>query len=169
MIESGWHGFFMPGGMAYLLQRLAFMCSVHWQTCYQAHFHGHLIEYGGDCSVEAFEPCIGRFIKSLLYITYWYFVTCCIDLNKLFSLLKTLIWLSPRWVRGSSFIWPTCFAFGKWWQMEGVVSFFGRVAMLIDQNTQAFHMFMSALLQVVFLFVSCQWNLFCRDLNVTDD
>ncbi|XP_047317535.1 peroxisomal membrane protein 13-like isoform X2 [Impatiens glandulifera] len=32
--------------------------------------------------------------------------------------------------------------------MEGVVNFFGRVAMLIDQNTQAFHMFMSALLQL---------------------
>ncbi|PKI55274.1 hypothetical protein CRG98_024290 [Punica granatum] len=32
--------------------------------------------------------------------------------------------------------------------MEGVVTFFGRVAMLIDQNTQAFHMFMSALLQL---------------------
>ena len=33
-------------------------------------------------------------------------------------------------------------------QMQGAVNFFGRVAMLIDQNTQAFHMFMSALLQV---------------------
>lgn len=32
--------------------------------------------------------------------------------------------------------------------MQGVVNFFGRVAILIDQNTQAFHMFMSALLQV---------------------
>ncbi|PWA50166.1 hypothetical protein CTI12_AA473940 [Artemisia annua] len=32
--------------------------------------------------------------------------------------------------------------------MHGVVTFFGRVAMLIDQNTQAFHMFMSALLQL---------------------
>ncbi|XP_010551992.1 PREDICTED: peroxisomal membrane protein 13-like [Tarenaya hassleriana] len=32
--------------------------------------------------------------------------------------------------------------------MQGVVNFFGRVAMLIDQNTQAFHMFMSALLQL---------------------
>ncbi|KAK4781880.1 hypothetical protein SAY86_015982 [Trapa natans] len=32
--------------------------------------------------------------------------------------------------------------------MEGVVTFFGRVAMLIDQNTQAFHMFISALLQL---------------------
>ncbi|KAA8550502.1 hypothetical protein F0562_002186 [Nyssa sinensis] len=32
--------------------------------------------------------------------------------------------------------------------MQGVVTFFGRVAMLIDQNTQAFHMFMSALLQL---------------------
>ncbi|GER57321.1 peroxisome biogenesis factor 13, partial [Striga asiatica] len=31
--------------------------------------------------------------------------------------------------------------------MQGVVTFFGRVAMLIDQNTQAFHMFMTALLQ----------------------
>ncbi|KAF3529247.1 hypothetical protein DY000_02043689 [Brassica cretica] len=30
----------------------------------------------------------------------------------------------------------------------GAVSFFGRVAMLIDQNTQAFHMLMSALLQL---------------------
>ncbi|KAG8371624.1 hypothetical protein BUALT_Bualt13G0107600 [Buddleja alternifolia] len=33
--------------------------------------------------------------------------------------------------------------------MQGVVTFFGRVAMLIDQNTQAFHMFMSALLQLL--------------------
>lgn len=32
--------------------------------------------------------------------------------------------------------------------MQGAVNFFGRVAMLIDQNTQAFHFFMSALLQL---------------------
>ncbi|KAK2966602.1 hypothetical protein RJ640_025287, partial [Escallonia rubra] len=32
--------------------------------------------------------------------------------------------------------------------MQGVVTFFGRVAVLIDQNTQAFHMFISALLQL---------------------
>ncbi|GER54595.1 peroxisome biogenesis factor 13 [Striga asiatica] len=32
--------------------------------------------------------------------------------------------------------------------MHGVVTFFGRVAILIDQNTQAFHMFMTALLQL---------------------
>ncbi|CAL1381865.1 unnamed protein product [Linum trigynum] len=32
--------------------------------------------------------------------------------------------------------------------LAGVVNFFGRIAMLIDQNTQAFHMFMSALLQL---------------------
>ncbi|KAG9154378.1 hypothetical protein Leryth_000811 [Lithospermum erythrorhizon] len=32
--------------------------------------------------------------------------------------------------------------------MQGVVNFFGRFAMLIDQNTQAFHMFMTALLQL---------------------
>ncbi|XP_057958018.1 peroxisomal membrane protein 13 [Malania oleifera] len=32
--------------------------------------------------------------------------------------------------------------------MQGVVNFFGRVAILIDQNTQAFHMFISALLQL---------------------
>ncbi|KAK9287922.1 hypothetical protein L1049_016367 [Liquidambar formosana] len=32
--------------------------------------------------------------------------------------------------------------------MEGVVNIFGRIAMLIDQNTQALHMFMSALLQL---------------------
>ncbi|XP_022881934.1 peroxisomal membrane protein 13-like isoform X2 [Olea europaea var. sylvestris] len=32
--------------------------------------------------------------------------------------------------------------------MHGVVNFFGRVAILIDQNTQAFHMFMTALLQL---------------------
>ncbi|GFY99463.1 peroxin 13 [Actinidia rufa] len=32
--------------------------------------------------------------------------------------------------------------------MEGVVTFFGRIAILIDQNTQAFHMFISALLQL---------------------
>lgn len=32
--------------------------------------------------------------------------------------------------------------------MHGVVTFFGRIAILIDQNTQAFHMFMSALLQL---------------------
>ncbi|CAN1781330.1 Peroxisomal membrane protein 13 [Linum perenne] len=31
--------------------------------------------------------------------------------------------------------------------MGGIVQFFGRVAMLIDQNTQSFHMFMTALLQ----------------------
>ncbi|PQM41602.1 peroxisomal membrane protein 13 [Prunus yedoensis var. nudiflora] len=31
---------------------------------------------------------------------------------------------------------------------QGVVNFFGRIAILIDQNTQAFHMFMSALLQL---------------------
>ncbi|KAJ6401543.1 hypothetical protein OIU84_016864 [Salix udensis] len=33
--------------------------------------------------------------------------------------------------------------------MQGVVSVFGRVSFLIDQNTQAFHMFMSALLQLL--------------------
>ncbi|KAE9463671.1 hypothetical protein C3L33_04414, partial [Rhododendron williamsianum] len=33
--------------------------------------------------------------------------------------------------------------------MEGVVTFFGRVAILIDQNTQAFHMFITALLQLL--------------------
>ncbi|XWS47258.1 hypothetical protein CRYUN_Cryun14cG0137000 [Craigia yunnanensis] len=32
--------------------------------------------------------------------------------------------------------------------MQGVVNVFGRISILIDQNTQAFHMFMSALLQV---------------------
>ncbi|XP_027107380.2 peroxisomal membrane protein 13 isoform X1 [Coffea arabica] len=32
--------------------------------------------------------------------------------------------------------------------MQGVVTFFGRVAILIDQNTQAFHMFVTALLQL---------------------
>ncbi|KAJ4886017.1 putative peroxisomal membrane protein 13-like [Raphanus sativus] len=32
--------------------------------------------------------------------------------------------------------------------LQGAVNFFGRVAMLIDQNTQAFHMLMSALLQL---------------------
>ncbi|KAK8957744.1 Peroxisomal membrane protein 13 [Platanthera zijinensis] len=32
--------------------------------------------------------------------------------------------------------------------MHGVVNFFGRVSMLIDQNTQAFHFFMTALLQL---------------------
>ncbi|RAL43373.1 hypothetical protein DM860_012514 [Cuscuta australis] len=32
--------------------------------------------------------------------------------------------------------------------MQGVVTFFGRVAVLIDQNTQAFHLFMTALLQL---------------------
>lgn len=32
--------------------------------------------------------------------------------------------------------------------MHGVVNFFGRVSMLVDQNTQAFHLFMSALLQL---------------------
>ncbi|CAH9121147.1 unnamed protein product [Cuscuta epithymum] len=32
--------------------------------------------------------------------------------------------------------------------MQGVVTFFGRIAMLIDQNTQAFHLFMTALLQL---------------------
>ncbi|XP_052177340.1 peroxisomal membrane protein 13-like [Diospyros lotus] len=33
--------------------------------------------------------------------------------------------------------------------MEGVVTFFGRIAVLIDQNTQAFHMFITALLQLL--------------------
>lgn len=32
--------------------------------------------------------------------------------------------------------------------MEGVVNFFGRISMLVDQNTQAVHFFMSALLQL---------------------
>lgn len=32
--------------------------------------------------------------------------------------------------------------------MEGVVNFFGRIAILIDQNTQAFHLFITAMLQV---------------------
>ncbi|XP_074577920.1 peroxisomal membrane protein 13-like isoform X2 [Curcuma longa] len=32
--------------------------------------------------------------------------------------------------------------------MQGVVSLFGRIAILIDQNTQAFHLFMTALLQL---------------------
>ncbi|GAB4825583.1 Peroxisomal membrane protein PAS20 [Ancistrocladus abbreviatus] len=32
--------------------------------------------------------------------------------------------------------------------MEGVVNFFGRISVLVDQNTQAVHMFMSALLQL---------------------
>ncbi|KAL9679461.1 hypothetical protein QQ045_017323 [Rhodiola kirilowii] len=32
--------------------------------------------------------------------------------------------------------------------MEGVVNFFGRISILVDQNTQAVHMFMSALLQL---------------------
>ncbi|XAR60860.1 hypothetical protein NMG60_11034388 [Bertholletia excelsa] len=32
--------------------------------------------------------------------------------------------------------------------MEGVVTFFGRIAMLIDQNTHAFHIFITALLQL---------------------
>ncbi|KAL6989570.1 Peroxisomal membrane protein PAS20 [Sarracenia purpurea var. burkii] len=33
--------------------------------------------------------------------------------------------------------------------MEGVVTFFGRIAVLIGQNTQAFHMFITALLQLL--------------------
>ncbi|KAJ1424497.1 putative peroxisomal membrane protein 13 [Sesbania bispinosa] len=33
-------------------------------------------------------------------------------------------------------------------EMQGVVNFFGRISILIDQNTQAFHMFMTALLQL---------------------
>ncbi|GAB2294166.1 Peroxisomal membrane protein PAS20 [Dionaea muscipula] len=32
--------------------------------------------------------------------------------------------------------------------MEGVVNFFGRISILVDQNTQAVHLFMSALLQL---------------------
>ncbi|KAM5554340.1 peroxisomal membrane protein 13-like [Rosa sericea] len=32
--------------------------------------------------------------------------------------------------------------------MQGVVNFFGRIAILIDQNTQALHLFMNALLQL---------------------
>ncbi|KAL9248676.1 Peroxisomal membrane protein 13-like protein [Drosera capensis] len=32
--------------------------------------------------------------------------------------------------------------------MEGIVSFFGRISILVDQNTQAVHLFMSALLQL---------------------
>ncbi|TKY67480.1 Peroxisomal membrane protein 13 [Spatholobus suberectus] len=34
--------------------------------------------------------------------------------------------------------------------MQGVVNFFGRISILMDQNTQAFHMFMTALLQVLY-------------------
>lgn len=33
--------------------------------------------------------------------------------------------------------------------LQGVVNFFGRLSILIDQNTQAFHMFMTALLQLL--------------------
>ncbi|KAK8688662.1 hypothetical protein V6N13_087415 [Hibiscus sabdariffa] len=33
-------------------------------------------------------------------------------------------------------------------QMQGVVNCFGRISILIDQNTQAFHLFMTALLQL---------------------
>ncbi|ESW03916.1 hypothetical protein PHAVU_011G052000 [Phaseolus vulgaris] len=32
--------------------------------------------------------------------------------------------------------------------MQGVVNFFGRISILVDQNTQAFHMFMTSLLQL---------------------
>ncbi|RDY12664.1 Protein NLP8, partial [Mucuna pruriens] len=32
--------------------------------------------------------------------------------------------------------------------MQGVVNFFGRISILVDQNTQAFHLFMTALLQL---------------------
>ncbi|KAE9585940.1 hypothetical protein Lal_00009940 [Lupinus albus] len=32
--------------------------------------------------------------------------------------------------------------------LQGVVNFFGRISILIDQNTQAFHLFMTALLQL---------------------
>jgi peroxin-13 len=32
--------------------------------------------------------------------------------------------------------------------MQGVVNFFGRISILIDQNTQAFHLFMTAMLQL---------------------
>lgn len=48
-------------------------------------------------------------------------------------------------------------------QMQGVVNFFGRIAMLIDQNTQAFHMFMSALLQVLLHLL--ELNLFHSELE----
>ena len=38
-------------------------------------------------------------------------------------------------------------------QMGGVVFFFGRIADLIAQNTQAFHMVMDALLMVLYFFL----------------
>lgn len=47
-------------------------------------------------------------------------------------------------------------------QMQGVVNFFGRISILIDQNTQAFHMFMTALLQVCF---SCHTWLYLYSLS----
>lgn len=34
-------------------------------------------------------------------------------------------------------------------QLHGVVNFFGRISMLVDENTQAFHFFITALLQVL--------------------
>lgn len=48
------------------------------------------------------------------------------------------------------FTFPACSysLFFLCWQMQGVVNFFGRISILIDQNTQAFHLFMTALLQV---------------------
>jgi hypothetical protein len=36
--------------------------------------------------------------------------------------------------------------------MHGAVSFFGRVAFLVEQNTQAFYMFITAMLQVQLLY-----------------
>lgn len=52
--------------------------------------------------------------------------------------------------------------------MQGVVSFFGRIAMLIDQNTQAFHLFMTALLQVSFLFLKPNLSLSLLLLEIVD-
>uniref|UniRef100_A0A803M5U9 Peroxin-13 n=1 Tax=Chenopodium quinoa TaxID=63459 RepID=A0A803M5U9_CHEQI len=48
--------------------------------------------------------------------------------------------------------WRVCFyllaAVANLAVMEGVVNFFGRISLLVDQNTQAVHFFMSALLQL---------------------
>ncbi|KAL8139651.1 hypothetical protein V2J09_005672 [Rumex salicifolius] len=45
-------------------------------------------------------------------------------------------------------LYSACTICLKIFNMQGVVNFFGRISILIDQNTQAVHLFMSALLQL---------------------
>lgn len=48
----------------------------------------------------------------------------------------------------SDSIWFFCIFLAL--QLSGVMQFFGRLAMLVNENTQAFHFFISALLQVTY-------------------